>query len=78
MAKFKIIFFSEVNSKFGLPFFKKIYNDPHFEITAFVTTPAGRLCSYYVGEPDPVNLEEYAINNHIPVYRPKSIKTEMD
>lgn len=73
--KFKVIFFSEINSKFGMPFFKKIIQDPHFEISAFVTTPAGRVCSYYVGEPNQVNLEAFAKENDIPVLRPTNIKT---
>ncbi|MFD1125378.1 methionyl-tRNA formyltransferase [Lentilactobacillus raoultii] len=75
MKKFKIIFFSEVNSKFGMPFFKRIVKDPHFEIVAFVTTPAGKLCSYYVGEPNPVDLEEFAKSKSIPVFRPTNIKS---
>lgn len=75
MRKFKIIFFSEVNSKFGMPFFKRIMQDPHFEIVAFVTTPVGKLCSYYIDEPDPVDLEKFAKEKDIPVFRPTNIKS---
>ncbi|OTN86757.1 methionyl-tRNA formyltransferase [Enterococcus faecium] len=74
--KFKVIFFSEVNSKFGMPFFEKIYTNKNFEIVAFVTTPVGELCSYYVGETDPVDLESYALSKEIPIYRPNEIKSD--
>lgn len=74
MKKFNIILFSEVNSKFGMPFFERLYNCGHFNIKAFVTTPKGKLCSYYIGESNPVNLEKYAKDNNIPVYRPQNIK----
>lgn len=75
MRKFNIILFSEVNSKFGMPFFKRLYNCGHFNIKAFVTTPEGQLCSYYIGESDPVDLEKYAKEHDIPVYRPRNIKS---
>lgn len=75
MKKFNIILFSEVNSKFGMPFFERLYNCGHFNIKAFVTTPKGKLCSYYIGESNPVNLEKYAKNHNIPVYRPQNIKS---
>lgn len=55
--KFNIIFFSEVNSKFGMPIFKMLYHDDRFNIKAFVTTPEGKLCSYYINEDNPVDLE---------------------
>lgn len=74
--KFKIIFFSEVNSKFGMPFFKKIVAHKNFEVVAFVTTPQGKLCSYYVGESEPVDLASYALAQKIPVYRPQEIKSD--
>lgn len=75
MQKFNIIFFSEVNSKFGMPIFKKLYNDKRFSIKAFVTTPKGKLCSYYVNEKDPVDLEEFARSKDIPVFQPNNINT---
>ncbi|UXR77954.1 MULTISPECIES: formyltransferase family protein [unclassified Staphylococcus] len=74
--KFNIILFSEVNSKFGMSFFKRIYYNNNFEITALVTTPKGKLCSYYIGESDTVDLEKFAFSKNIPVYRPDNIKTD--
>lgn len=70
--KFNIIFFSEVNSKFGMPIFKMLYHDDRFNIKAFVTTPEGKLCSYYINEDDPVDLEKYAESKDIPVFRPNN------
>lgn len=61
--KFNIIFFSEVNSKFGMPIFKMLYHDDRFNIKTFVTTPEGKLCSYYINEDNPVDLEKYAESN---------------
>lgn len=74
--KFKIILFSEVNSKFGMPYFERIYSNKNFEIKALVTTPKGKLCSYYVGEANPVDLEKFALSKNIPVYRPDNIKSD--
>ena len=73
--KFNIIFFSEVNSKFGMPIFKMLYHDDRFNIKAFVTTPEGKLCSYYINEDNPVDLEKYAESKDIPVFRPNNINS---
>ncbi|BCB38808.1 methionyl-tRNA formyltransferase [Bacillus cereus] len=69
----KVILFSEVNSKFGLPFLRELIQEPSISVEALVTSPEGKLCSYYIGEPDPVDLEKEAKKNGIPVLRPNSL-----
>lgn len=76
IQKFKVIFFSEVNSKFGYPILLDLYDDDNFEVVALVTTPEGRVCSYYDGEKEQVDLELYSRSRGIPIYKPEDIRDE--
>lgn len=76
IQKFKVIFFSEVNSKFGYPILMDLCDDDNFEVVAFVTTPEGRVCSYYDGEKEQVDLALYSRSRGIPVYKPEDIRDE--
>ncbi|OUA94512.1 methionyl-tRNA formyltransferase [Bacillus anthracis] len=69
----KVILFSEVNSKFGLPFLQELIQEPSISVEALVTSPEGKLCSYYIGEPDQVDLEKEAKDIGIPVLRPDKL-----
>lgn len=69
----KVVLFSEVNSKFGLPFLEELIQEPSISVEALVTSPEGKLCSYYIGEPDQVDLEKEAKDIGIPVLRPDKL-----
>ena len=73
--KFNIIFFSEVNSKFGMPIFKMLYHDDRFNIKAFVTTPEGKLCSYYIiDELSDFNPDYILIANYQKIFKKNLIE----
>ncbi|MFG2480407.1 methionyl-tRNA formyltransferase [Streptomyces fagopyri] len=69
----RIVLFSEVNSKLGAPFLKPLAAHPLTRLAGLVTSPPGRLCSYFVGEPDPVDLAVHAAGLGVPVLRPEKV-----
>ncbi|MFB7121852.1 methionyl-tRNA formyltransferase [Bacillus tropicus] len=69
----RVILFTEINSKFGLPFLERLVEDLNISVEALVTSPEGQLCSYYIREPFPVNLETKARKYGIPVLRPNNV-----
>jgi methionyl-tRNA formyltransferase len=71
--RMQLVLFSEVNSKFGYPFLLELLQHPKVNVTALVTSPVDKLCSYYVQEPDAVDLVETAEQNGIRVYRPADV-----
>lgn len=72
----RLVLFSEVNSKFGLPFLRMLSSHPEVSVKALVTSPHGELCSYYVDEPDPVDLELEACSLNIQVLRPVDVNAK--
>ena len=68
-----IVLFSEINSKFGYPFFRELMGDSRVNLLALVTSAPGKLCDYYLNESDIVDLESEASSLGIPVYRPKTV-----
>lgn len=69
----RVALFSEVNSKFGGPFFNDLLLHPDIDVVALVTSPEGKLCDYYVGEPDPMDLAARAAWLGVPVLRPEKV-----
>ena len=69
----RVALFTEVNSKFGLPFFEDLVMHRDIDLVAVVTSPEGQLCDYYVGEPDPVDVAERANWLGVPVLRPRRV-----
>lgn len=69
----RVVLFSEVNSKFGMPFFEDLIIHSHVDVVAVVTSPEGWFCEYYVGEPDPVDIAERATWLGVPVVRPQRV-----
>lgn len=69
----RIVLFSEVNSKLGAPFLEPLAAHPLTRLVGLVTSPPGRLCSYFVGEPDPVDLAAHAAGLGVPVLRPEKV-----
>lgn len=69
----RVVLFSEVNSKFGAPVLLRLFDYPGVELAGLVTSPEGRLCDYYTGEPDPVDLAELARSAGVPVLRPPKV-----
>ncbi|MCX5409770.1 methionyl-tRNA formyltransferase [Streptomyces sp. NBC_00335] len=69
----RIVFFSEINSKLGAPFLEPLTTSPESELVGLVTSPPGRLCSYFLGEPDPVDLADHARRLGVPVLRPEHV-----
>ncbi|WSQ09926.1 methionyl-tRNA formyltransferase [Streptomyces sp. NBC_01231] len=74
-APARVVLLSETNSKFGAPLLTDLLAHPHVEVVGVVTREPGRLCGYYVGEQDPVDLAEQATAAHLPVLRPRSINS---
>lgn len=73
-ALIDVVLFSEINSKFGSSFLAELVSAPGVSVRALVTSPHGAPpCSYYVGEPNPVNLTVEARERGVPVLRPESV-----
>lgn len=66
----RVALFTEVNSKYGLPFFEDLLIHRDIDLVAVVTSPEGKVCDYYVDEPDPVDIAERADWLGVPVLRP--------
>ncbi|WP_051940424.1 methionyl-tRNA formyltransferase [Phaeacidiphilus oryzae] len=69
----RVVLLSEVNSKFGAPFLTDLLAHPDIEVAGLLTRAPGRLCGYYLGEPDPVDLAEQAEAAGVPVLRPRNV-----
>lgn len=73
-ATVSVVLFSERNSKFGYRFLGELLATPGIAVRALVTSPpAAPPCSYYVGEPDPVDLIAEGRRHGLPVLRPDSV-----
>jgi methionyl-tRNA formyltransferase len=71
--RIRVVLLSEVNSKFGAPFLADLLAHPEVEVAGVVTRAPGKLCSYYLGEQDQVDLAEQAASAGVPVLRPHSV-----
>ncbi len=69
----KVVFLSEVNSKHGFMFLMELLSIPEISLEALVTSPVGKLCSYYIHEPKQVDLEKEATAQGIKVFRPNNV-----
>lgn len=69
----RLVLFSEVNSKFGFPILRQLLTHPEISVAGLVTSPSNKVCSYYVGEEDQVDLEQEAKKYDIPVFRPRKV-----
>ncbi|MFB7630083.1 methionyl-tRNA formyltransferase [Streptomyces sp. NPDC056149] len=65
--------FTEVNSKLGSPFLSILHGHPSVELAAVVTSPPGRLCSYFTDDDAAVDVERQARALGVPVLRPASV-----
>ncbi|ADI06289.1 methionyl-tRNA formyltransferase [Streptomyces bingchenggensis BCW-1] len=65
----RVVLFSEVNSKLGSPFLSILAEHPLVQLVGVVTSPPGKLCPYFIGEEDQVDLEKQASERGIPVFR---------
>lgn len=62
-----------MNSKLGSPFLNLLAAHPLVDLVAVVTSPPGRLCSYFVSDPDQVDLERQGMELGVPVFRPQKV-----
>jgi methionyl-tRNA formyltransferase len=69
----RVVLFSEVNSKLGAPFLSILAAHPLITLAAVVTSPAGRLCPYFLGEEDQVDLAAGAQAAGVPLLRPANV-----
>ncbi|MGI5469306.1 methionyl-tRNA formyltransferase [Streptomyces sp. CA-132043] len=74
-AAIRIVLFSEINSKLGAPFLTVLAGHPQVELVGLVTSPPGRLCSYFTGDADPVDLERQGREAGVPVLRPRRVSS---
>ncbi|MEU2712804.1 methionyl-tRNA formyltransferase [Streptomyces sp. NPDC007205] len=72
-APIRVVLLSETNSKFGAPFLAELLTHPDVEVAGVLTRLPGQLCSYYLGEPDQVDLAEQASSAGVTVLRPHSV-----
>jgi len=54
-------------------FLMELLSTPEISIETLVTSPVGKLCSYYIHEPKQVNLEKEAASQGIKVFRPSNV-----
>lgn len=69
----RVVLFSEVNSKLGAPFLSILAEHPLVRLVGVVTSPIGKLCPYFLGEEDQVDLEKQAGERGVPVFRPVKV-----
>ncbi|MFI1205886.1 formyl transferase [Streptomyces sp. BHT-5-2] len=69
----RVVLFSEVNSKLGAPFLSILAEHPLVRLVGVVTSPPGRLCPYFIGEEDQVDLEKQAGERGVPLFRPAKV-----
>lgn len=69
----RIVLFSEVNSKLGAPFLWLLADDPRVALLGLTTSPDGIQCSYFVDDPEQVDLIAQAQQLGIPVFRPRDV-----
>lgn len=64
-----VVFFTETNSHFGAPIFRKLAAHPEVDLAALVVRPPGRMCDYYL-EDGPLDLAQEASEMGLRVLRP--------
>lgn len=69
----RVVLFSEVNSKLGSPFLDMLHHNPLIDLVAVVTSPPETLCDYFIGDTQPVDIEEQAKKYGVTVLRPASV-----
>ncbi|MFG3283321.1 methionyl-tRNA formyltransferase [Streptomyces sp. NPDC048111] len=69
----RVVLFSEVNSKLGSPFLSMLHGHPQVELSAVVTSPQGKRCSYFTDDPEQVDLVTQGAALGVPVLRPSSV-----
>lgn len=69
-GRIRVVLFSEVNSKLGSPFLNVLATHPRVDLAAVVTSPIGRLCSYFVKDQEQVDLAQQALGLGVDVLRP--------
>lgn len=65
--------FTEVNSKLGSPFLSILHGHPNVELAAVVTSPPGKLCSYFTDDEEAVDVADQARALGVRVLRPRSV-----
>ncbi|MEV0230750.1 formyltransferase family protein [Nonomuraea sp. NPDC050786] len=74
-TRIKVVLFSEVNSKLGSPFLDLLGRHPQVALAGVVTSPPGRLCSYFVDDREQVDLVSQAAALGVPVFRPAHVNS---
>ncbi|MCW5235627.1 methionyl-tRNA formyltransferase [Verminephrobacter eiseniae] len=69
----RVVLFTEVNSKLGSPFLRVLSAHPLINLVAVVTSPAHKVCSYFVNDATKVNIEAEARALGIEVHRPSTV-----
>ena len=68
-----VVLFSERNSPFGLRFFEELMGRRDVRVAGIVTQPKDRLCPYYLGEANAVDMENAGAAFDIPIFAPRSV-----
>lgn len=71
----RVVLFSEVNSKLGAPFLWLLADDPRVALLGVTTSQEGRRCSYFVDDPEQVDLVAQAQHLGVPVFRPRDVNS---
>lgn len=72
MDSIRVVLFTEVNSKLGSPFLSILHGHPDVELAAVVTSPPGKLCSYFTDDEETVDVADQARALGVRVLRPRS------
>jgi methionyl-tRNA formyltransferase len=69
----RVVLVTEPNSKLGAPFLPVLRDHPLVDLVGLLTSPVGKVCSYFLREADPVDLPAEAAALGLPVLRPADV-----
>lgn len=75
MSDTRVVLFTETNSLFGAPLFRRLLEHPDVDLTGLVVREEGRLCDYYLDDDQQVDLAEEGERHGVPVLRPRDLES---
>ncbi len=73
MSDTRVVLFTETNSLFGAPLFRRLLEHPDVDLTGLVVREEGRLCDYYLDDDEQVDLAVEGAEHGIRVLRPRDL-----
>lgn len=75
MTNIRVVFFTETNSLFGAPLFRRLVNHPEVDLVGLVVREPGKLCDYYFDDPEQVDLADEGLEHGVHVLRPHRLNS---